>query len=269
MNLSTIIRPECVAVHTETGDKEKALELIAELAKRSSVLAATSQERIVEALREREKIGSTGFDDGVAIPHCRLDDVEDFTVGLLAAPAGFDFDADDDKKSTLLFFIIAPESRREEHIRILSAISRLCAMKNNRETLLQQKDSTSLREALLSRLPEEAEPKPMSENSVFHIAVQREDIFNDILEEVTALTPSVSVVEARDAVDYLHSLPLFSTFWSEESKGFHRLITGQLNRRLVNELIRGLDALCGGLEQSSGVSVTVQDALISAGSLNP
>jgi PTS system nitrogen regulatory IIA component len=61
-------------------------------------------------LQQRERIGTTGFGGGIAIPHCSLDDIEEFVVGLLIVSDGVDFESLDGKKTTTFFFIIGPKS---------------------------------------------------------------------------------------------------------------------------------------------------------------
>ena len=123
MKLTELLRNECIRVGSTVDDKAMALCEVAALAKKSKVLKNIPEETILEALQERETLGTTAFGQGIAIPHCRMEGVRDFVVGLLTVPEGVSFEAEDGKKVHLLVFIIAPKENNNTHIRLLSAIS--------------------------------------------------------------------------------------------------------------------------------------------------
>ena len=152
MDLVQSFRKECIQIGSAAQDKAGLLREIAALAVRSPVLAGYPPERIFAALQEREKIGSTGFGNGIAIPHCNLKDVEDFVVGVLILPRGIDFDALDKKQTRILFFIIGPEDRRNQHIQILSSISKLLKTPQTIEDLLGAQTPEKVFETVLARL---------------------------------------------------------------------------------------------------------------------
>lgn len=70
MTLIDFFREECIEVRSEAPDKDSLLAEIAAVAKRAAVLNDVSQEAIFSGLKQREELGSTGFQDGIAIPHC-------------------------------------------------------------------------------------------------------------------------------------------------------------------------------------------------------
>lgn len=123
MNLFDSIRRACMAVDKRLLDKPAALRQIASLAKHSPLLNAVSEHAILEALEAREALGSTGFNDGIALPHCRIPGLTQFVVGVMSAPNGVDFKSLDGRKTTLFAFMIGPEGDPEDHLRILNAIS--------------------------------------------------------------------------------------------------------------------------------------------------
>ena len=123
MKLSELLRKECVQVGSTVDDKAMALCEIASLAKKSDILKNVSEEAILEALQERETLGTTAFGHGIAIPHCRMKGVQDFVVGLLTVPDGVEFESEDTHKVHLLVFIISPKNSDNAHIRLLSTIS--------------------------------------------------------------------------------------------------------------------------------------------------
>jgi PTS system nitrogen regulatory IIA component len=269
MDLFDCFLEECVNIDSTAKDKDSILRDIAETAKKSSRLENFSSDDIYEALKQREEVGSTGFEDGVAIPHCRLEGLDSFVVGLVLVPGGLDFGSYDKKPSELFFFILGPEDQamRNQHIRLLSAISRTLAIRGVKEELKEAKSSEELRELFLRWISDKMESSPDDEKSFFFISVQEEDKFIDILEAVSALADSVSVIEGHDATQYLHSLPVFSSFWNSEDKGFHRVISGLVGKKLSNEMVRGVNVAADGLDNKSGVLVVLLDAAYSAGAL--
>ena len=104
---------------------EDVLKKISVMASERSELSAYTKEEIFSALLERERIGSTGFENGVALPHCSLEMAKGFVSGVLVVPGGVDFDAIDGGKSLVFAFIIGPASERNSHIQLLSAYSRI------------------------------------------------------------------------------------------------------------------------------------------------
>ena len=267
MDIFDCLKEECVQVGSSSTNKDGVLRELAKLAKKSSALDAISEDDLFTALIEREKIGSTGFENGIAIPHCRLSGVSEFTVGLLIVPEGVDFSAYDGQPSKIIFVIVAPDSDRDSHIRLLSTISRTLNNADVRKEIISKTTPVEVRETFLRHASGDV-AKPSEEKCIFHIALQKEDKLNDILQALSSLSASVTVVESHDIGSYLHSLPLFASFWNSEEKGFHILAVGVINKKLVNELIRNVDTIVGGLAGNPGTMVTIQEVLISAGSLN-
>ncbi len=266
MDIFNCLKEECIQVRAQSTNKEDILREIAKLAKKSSALDMISEDELLDALMEREKIGSTGFENGIAIPHCRLNKVKEFTVGLLLVPDGVDFEAYDGKPSNIIFFIIAPDSERDLHIRLLSTISRTLIDVAVRKEIISKTTPLEVQETFLRHANCDIKKTPEAQ-CMFNIALQKEDKLNDILQALSALSASVTVIEANDIGSYLHRLPLFSSFWNSEEKGYHILIVGVLNKKLANELVRNIDTIVGGLAENPGTMVTIQDILISAGSL--
>lgn len=248
-------------------DKEAVLKDIAATAKNSPALKAFSEEQLLNALSEREKTGSTGFENGIAIPHCRMKELDEFIIGLLLVPGGVDFNAMDGKPSYVFFFIIGPENQRNEHIRILSGISRTLAIKGVAEELKAASSPENAKELFLRHVVALPEKSGQEEKSCFIIHIQEESKFAEILQAAVSLTPSVSVIEAGSPGKYLNSLPLFSTFWNNEDKEFHRVLTGLINKKLVNELLRSVNVISGGTEDKSGIMITIMDTYYTSGSL--
>ncbi len=271
MNLADFLYEECIQCGADVSDKNSVLKAIATLAKNSPLLRQVNEDTIFQGLKEREDLGSTGFGDGIAIPHCTLDNIPDFVLGILTIPEGIDFDAIDGQKVKLLMFIIGPQEKRNDHIRVLSNLSSVLRFPENVREILAAKDPAVIRESFLRQTKVEKElPKTKQAYQQFTVIVQHEELFEDILSVFTELDGcSIAVLEANNAGQYLYALPLFSNFWSEEQKGFNRIILAVVSKALANETVRKINMLTEGLdEEESGVLLYLQDIVYLNGSLN-
>jgi PTS system nitrogen regulatory IIA component len=81
--------------------------------------------RLVEVLLERERLGSTGIGDGIAIPHGKIKDLDQLALSFGRSTVGVDFESMDGKPAHLFFLLVAPESCAGIHLRALAKIARL------------------------------------------------------------------------------------------------------------------------------------------------
>jgi PTS system nitrogen regulatory IIA component len=271
MGLFASFRPECIQIGSDARNKAEVLDDIARLAKRSKVLENVPEKQIRRALERREKIGTTGFGGGIAIPHCALEDIEEFVVGLLIAPEGIDFESLDREKTTTFFFIIGPVSQRNRHIQLLSAISKILKNPDVIQRFLEAFDEKRVRqivEELFTLVDIGVSPGQRKGRCLFHVFVQKEEYFEDLLQVFSAAVDgSISVIETNTAGYYLHRLPLFAAYWSESQKGFCRLILAVVDKNLCNDVIRRIHTVVEDLENTPGVLISVQELFYSSGSL--
>ena len=127
---------EICKINITNANKDSVLDTIADCASKSKKICGLTKESILAKLKEREEECTTGFGDGIAIPHARLKGLDNFIVLLLTSNAGVDFDALDGQKSTILFAILAPEEKAGEHIKMLAAISKMLMTGNIKNDLL-------------------------------------------------------------------------------------------------------------------------------------
>lgn len=271
MSLFKSFRPECIQVGSEARNKTEVLIDLARLAKKSKVLEKVSEKRIASALQEREQVGTTGFGGGIAIPHCAIDDIDEFVVGLLIAPEGIDFDSLDGKKTTTFFFIVGPKFQRNRHIQLLSAISKVLKDPDVIQRFLEAFDEKRVRaivEELFQLVDGGTTPGRQKGQCLFHVFVQREECFEDLLQVFSAAVDgSITVLETNPAGYYMHRMPLFAAYWSESQKGFCRLILAVVDKDLCNDVIRRIHTVVEDVESNPGVLITVQELFYSSGSL--
>jgi mannitol/fructose-specific phosphotransferase system IIA component (Ntr-type) len=268
MDILKSIREECIKIGSSAKKKGEVLEEIARLAHRCPALAGISERLLFEKLSAREKVGTTGFGNGIAIPHCTLENIEGFVLGLLVIPQGVDFDSMDKKKTKIFFFIIAPKERRNEHIQVLSSVSKLLKSAETVQRILSANEPKEIVDHLSTFWLKREEIMAKKLQTLFIIFVQREECFDDILQALlAAVEGSIAVIETNNAGYYLHKLPLFASFWSERTRIFSRIIMAVVDKDLSNDVIRRINMVCENIDKEPGVLVTVQDLLYSVGSI--
>lgn len=122
MDLSDLVNPQGVVANLKVSGKK---QLLQELAQRMAGIAHVAERTIFETLLERERLGTTGVGQGIAIPHARLPGI-DKIFGMFARLAEpIDFDSIDDQPVDLVFLLIAPEGASANHLKALARVSRL------------------------------------------------------------------------------------------------------------------------------------------------
>ena len=269
MSLSTLLKEEFILVNDKITSKEGLLKTIVKIAKKNPILSEKTEEEIYKKFVEREELGSTGFGNKIALPHITLDGISDFVVGIVTIAEGIDFDSIDKKKAHLFLFIIAPTEKRNTHIRYLSTVSSVFSDIANVNELLASKTSQILRENFLRHISIKGITKGKQEYKLLQIFIQKEDKFDDIVNILAEVdNANISVIEANDAGRYLHALPLFSSFWNDEKKGFQRLIIATIETSLANDVLRKINSIIDSLKDKSGILLLMQNIIYLNGSLD-
>lgn len=120
--LDRIISPDLVSLEEPPADKRAVIEYLLDLAVDAG--RVDDREKALEALLAREEETSTGVGKGIGIPHAKTDGVTEPTVVFTRSSDGVEFGAPDGKPATLLFMILVPASGSDEHLKILSSLSR-------------------------------------------------------------------------------------------------------------------------------------------------
>jgi nitrogen PTS system EIIA component len=270
MHVQTVLHDECLAANHPLADKEEALRYLARLAAASPALAGIAEEEILAGLRDRENLGSTGFGDGVAIPHCRLPQVKEFVAGLVTVPEGVDFGAMDGAPVRVIVFIVAPDDASTQHVQLLSRISQGLMAPGVFAGLISAREPAALRDILLrSTEPAEENDSAGSEpNTIFHILVRGEELFTDVLTVVNGVEHTrLAVLEYDSGSQYLRRVPLFAAFWTDAKEKRGRMLVAVVRKRLVNETIRRLERQVGRLDRATDLLVMVQDLFFCVGGL--
>jgi|TARA_B110000091_G_C13493541_1_gene341262 PTS system nitrogen regulatory IIA component len=132
MDLNNFFSEASIVMNCQSKSKKNVLELISEIA---SSVSATNKDMVFEKLYEREKLGTTAFGNGIAIPHARIDDLSEAKIIILKLETAIDFNSSDGEKVDLIVSLLAPNNKNEVHIKILSKIAEMLDDKIFREKI--------------------------------------------------------------------------------------------------------------------------------------
>jgi PTS system nitrogen regulatory IIA component len=137
MKMTDLLRDEFIIEELKAKNKR---DTLAELA---GVLAgkegSVTSELMLHALLEREKLGSTGIGDGIAIPHGKIAGLDEMKVAFGRSRNGIDFESMDGKPGRLFFLLMAPENSAGQHLKVLAKMSRMLKDPVFRKNLMEAK----------------------------------------------------------------------------------------------------------------------------------
>ena len=152
MEIADILTPDAIVPALRATSKKQALQ---ELARRAAALAGLDERVIFDVLMERERLGTTGVGNGIAIPHGKLPNLKQL-YGLFARlERPIDFQAIDDQPVDLIFLLLAPETAGADHLKALARVSRMLRDKAACEKLRGTDES----EAIYALLTESRETR--------------------------------------------------------------------------------------------------------------
>ncbi len=148
MKISDFLNAELIIAELQGKTKKQILEeLVAHLsAQRDSIDA----DELLRVLIEREKLGSTGIGNGIAIPHGKLNGLDNIALVFGKSTDGIDFDAIDGKPVHLIFLLVAPANSAGVHLKALARLSRLLKGAQFRQDLLSAADASGLYNIIVS-----------------------------------------------------------------------------------------------------------------------
>jgi len=147
MKVTDVLQPTLTRANLAGCSKKTTLEMLAELF--AEQLEQIDAEELFGNFISRERLGSTGFGDGVAIPHCRLPGLRRIHGALITLADPIDFDSADQQPVDLIFALVVPEEKNDEHLATLSAIAALFSVGPSREALRRCTDDQQLYQAAL------------------------------------------------------------------------------------------------------------------------
>lgn len=121
LTIDNILAPDLALCKVPASSKKRVLEFIAEQIHRHD--SSLSEQQIFNNLIARERLGSTGIGQGIAIPHCRLDGLKQVIGVLMTLAETVEFDAIDNQPVDLVFALVVPREATSEHLELLSQLA--------------------------------------------------------------------------------------------------------------------------------------------------
>jgi PTS system nitrogen regulatory IIA component len=139
MTIEEVLAERCVLAHVQGVTKQDVLiELVSALTRANLI---KNEKEVVNVILEREKLGSTGIGESVAIPHGKLKGLKNIICVFGRSLQGVEFDAVDQKPVHIFFLLLAPENSASLHLKMLSRISKLLRDPSFRKRLMELGDS--------------------------------------------------------------------------------------------------------------------------------
>ena len=123
MELITILRPEAVKAVGAFGSKKRLFQELGDIAANAHDVGGAD---VSAALQERESLGPTGVGKGIALPHARLDTIDDVLGIFLRLEKPLEFESVDRQPVDLIFALLAPQDAGVEHLKALALVAEPC-----------------------------------------------------------------------------------------------------------------------------------------------
>jgi nitrogen PTS system EIIA component len=152
MNRIAELLPEAhILLDVEATTKKRLFEQIAHLFEQHAQL---SRQLVLDSLSARERLGSTGLGQGIAIPHGRIKGLKHTLGGFVRPRQPIAFDAPDGRPVAQVFVLLVPEQATEEHLQLLSELAQMFSDKTFRDRVAAATDAAVLHELFSSWVPE-------------------------------------------------------------------------------------------------------------------
>lgn len=148
MKINDILSIDTILAEIKANDKENVIEEFSEFLYQSKLIPDKAE--LVRLLLEREKLGSTGIGENVAIPHAKLKGLTNIVAAFGISKDGVEFDSLDQEPVNFIFLLIAPENATGTHLKALAKISRLLKDQEFKSNLLKASGKESIYQLILN-----------------------------------------------------------------------------------------------------------------------
>ena len=154
MNLVSKLLPEVnVLVDLDVASKKRVFEQVGQLFENNQSIG---RREVFDSLFAREKLGSTGLGQGVAIPHGRIKELKEAVGAVVRMRQPIPFDAPDQQNVTIIFVLLVPDRATDLHLQILSELAQMFSDKGFRERLLAAPSAAELHRLITQWQPHAA-----------------------------------------------------------------------------------------------------------------
>ena len=214
MNIYSIFDKDSCIHNVTAKNKDAVLRIIAKTAFHSKALEGANEEIIYQELKKREGEGSTGFGNGIAIPHARIKGLKKFILFVLTSSKGVDFEAIDNKKVQIIFVLLGPAEEFNIHLKVLATISRILAHTNAKKEMLKALSKNAIAESFL-RYVDTNDKKPVKREKmeIFIVILYEDEYLYSILEYfIEEGIEGATILESIGMGGYISNIPIFFFF---------------------------------------------------------
>ena len=148
MKLSDLLELKNITIAMKARTKNLAIEELAGLIVESN--PSIKKDELIKILLERERLGSTGIGDGVAIPHGKVPGIMEPIISFGRSEKGIDFDTMDGQPAYLFFLLVAPENSANIHLKALAKIAKILKNQSFRKQLLEAKTREAIYKIIIN-----------------------------------------------------------------------------------------------------------------------
>jgi PTS system nitrogen regulatory IIA component len=141
LDVTDYIQKDFITLHLRSEKKESAIRELAQLMEGAPAIG--DLKRFIEDVFERERLGSTGIGDEIAVPHARTDAVNQLIIAIGRSKSGVECESPDGKKVKLFFLMGTPQGSVSHYLHILAQLTRLLKHSTLKEKLLEAQDRNS------------------------------------------------------------------------------------------------------------------------------
>jgi PTS system fructose-specific IIA component len=141
MKLSQLLNEKAILLDIKDVNKWALISKLTDILVETGQISEKDRVPIHDALETREKSMSTGMENGIAIPHCCVDLINDTVVSLGISQEGIDFDSIDGKPTHLIILLVTPKNKTKMHIKTLAEIAKLLNHEESRNRLIEARDA--------------------------------------------------------------------------------------------------------------------------------
>jgi PTS system nitrogen regulatory IIA component len=271
MDLYEILDKKSCSVDLNERSKPEVLRRLSLLAVESEHVNGVGADKIFEALSEREKQGSTGFGNEIAIPHARIEGMNEFLLFIATSSKGVDFEAMDKKRVKLIFTILGPPTAVNEHLKILAFVSRALGHTNVKQELLKAQTTTALYEAFIRNadvFPSDA--KERRKMKLVLINLYLDEFLYSVLELlIEEGIEGATIMDSAGMGQYISNVPLFADFigFMRQSKHTSKTIMALVPEEHVDDLIARIEEVTGDLDKKQGAVIMAVDVSVYKGTM--
>jgi len=148
--IASLLRADRIVLDLDVGSKGRLFDAVGALFERDAGLQGSA---VSASLAAREKLGSTGLGQGIAIPHGRIRGLTKAIGGFVRLAHGIEFEAPDGKPVTQIFVLLVPEQATDQHLQLLSELAQMFSERAFRERLARAADTDALQQVFADWQP--------------------------------------------------------------------------------------------------------------------